>query len=366
MNLDKVSRDQAWVSPGGSPLTWNPWVGVKGPTQRRQMIDTLIIEADYDVTVATAVMQGENVPWLFANVIVEQHGHTRWKLPGDGSRAMSQKLLGPARFEEHADIGIGANATGTARMVIPLAKPLEHNPKDWALPAELFQKLTLTTPTSAQLSFGSSAVTINSVTYRVRAECREESKLKFHAVDEIGEVQMQSTSQIDLDLGVCLPAEILAYKPGDALTDMSNWTSHKISELQPDDEAYGVKKAAYVRRVGAAHNGTTPGGELYNDPIITDKVRVVYEAGRNATPPKIPDHPYVDAAMRIDATNTETDVKLLYRVIVPKKAAVIGRALGIHKKGANAANNLVIAGTKGKGDPKAFGLYAQFMPMELG
>lgn len=354
-----LSRSHTYSA--GKPIKFNPWVPPNGPTGRRNMILGLLLKCSYNIDVAAAVLQGEDLARLFFNIRVSTVGGDRWHLPGEASRIMSTMLVGPSRFHESADVPIAAGNVGEYALWIPFEKPSAHRSYDFAIAADVLREVEIVCPSQTDLDLSGAGVTINAATsYSILAVTREVDGVEFPMWDVVGETAMETTTQGTIHVGGGMLAEAFAYasgSPGGA--SMANWTEHRIPQILPDPLLDDDWKFLYNLRNRAAPNDDgTPGTELWNDPFRQNRARIVHMLPGYGDD-KLVDHPFVGGSLQIKATNSVADVRIVHRVIHPTPAAEV-RKVGTERK----VRSLRVK-TKGKTrrGVKAWGPLGAFLPM---
>ena len=342
------------------PLKWNNWVPAHGPTGRRNMILGLLLKCSYNVDVATAVIQGEDLARLFFNVRVSTKGGDRWNLPGEGSRIMSNVLMGPMRSFEGADVAVATPSTGEHALWIPFAKPFARRWYDFAIAADVLREVEITCPSQADLDLGTSAVTINAATsYSILAVCREADAVEIPMYDVIGETAMETLTQGTIHVGGGYLAEAVAYAagtPGGAA--MTNWTDHRIPSLLNDPLLAADWKFLYnLRNSAAPQDDATPGTELLNDPVKQNRARIVHLPGGYGDD-KLVDLPFVSGALIVKATNSVADVKIAHRVIYPTPENERRFVASAHR----VAKGRIKTAGKTRRAPQDWGKKAPYMP----
>ncbi len=335
MNQHYTSGALNYVS--NKVLKFSNWVPPRGPTGLRNVIDRIELRANYDLTVATAVMQGENLPELFARIDLADTGGGRRLCPGRALRLANYRMMEARNIHEFADIAVGANKTGTYILDLPLVNDHAEFPEDACLPAELLKYLHITCPTAASLSLGTSVVTVNSISYELVAFCHEEESVRVFARSYLGEETMETTTQGNIDVGGGFMFWALGYKAGDALADMTNWVGHRIIGLQPEVRTIADKQHEYMRDYGVGSNGTTPGANIYNDPHLLAAPKCVVIWATSGKRPRIKDHAFVEK-FRIEAPdNTIDDVTVLTYSRLPKNESEVAKVKRAYRVGATEA-----------------------------
>lgn len=340
--MDQIYKSAQYDWSTGKDQEFKPWVPAKGPTGRRNVIRGLLLHAVVDVDVATAAIQGEDLAKLFQRITIRDLGGVRWDLTGEESRLMAAVLLGNQGFEEHADVGTGNGTVVEFTLYIPFEKMFARRGYDFAIAADVFGETNVLMPTDGTLDIGTSAVTINSGTYKIWAYCREEGDLdkdgklvgvEFKQRDVFKSKRWESDEEATIVVNGGYLAECFAYKTGaSGGASMANMTAHQIEGIHRVSVDDAVMKHQYSLTRGGMPNGDgTIGEEVSSHPVRANQVRMLH------TPPpdcKLRDLPFVAGSATVRATNSVTDPSLVYRIIKPKsasEAAAVSKLHGISK-----------------------------------
>lgn len=280
MQGDLTYYSERKASTGPGDMEFFGFVPRQGPNGGRVVIDGFRVVVEWDIDVATAAAEGEDFARLFGNVqVVQRDGLVRWNLSGDRTRAACFALLGPQRMTDNADTGSSENdLTGRTELYVPMSKPWVHTEDDTALPVDNFAKVIIAGVTLATvLDIGSSAVTVNSLTYFVIADCHEDLDLQFYCVDVVKADLHTSTSETVISVGGKVHDLLLHATGAGGGASLSNLTNVRIDEpagmLQTMTRLELESKYRYKRLAGAS--SATVGGERYSDPFVNDKACAV-------------------------------------------------------------------------------------------
>lgn len=314
------SDDQGKTSfASGGTITFDPWVPVRGPTERRNVLLGILFKVTLtQVDVATAVVQGEDLIKLWPNVKIRDMGDVRVNGSGQFLRHMAHLLSGPQRWHESADLAVAAPQTTETEFqwYWPLAKPFERRPEDYGIGADVMGDIVIQTPTQDTLDIGSSAVTLDDLTYKAIAIVREEDTIEQKMRDVVDEESMRNVTQHTLRGEGRYLTEALAYADGaSGGAAMTNWTAHRISGgILPEDIQAHEMLQMYRYWRNAGDHGTTPGAELYNDPFLLARARVLW---MNRPGAKLVDHPFIEKGVLLRASNSVGDVQIGTRYLEP-------------------------------------------------
>lgn len=319
MGLHRVrSENKNWSGTNAKDNEFFDFIPRVGPNGGRYIIDGFWLHASYDITVATAVIQGEDMARLFGGVIVEKRdGMKRWNLPGDASRIACYNFLGADRVSESADIAVASNNLGLYSMYIPMSKPLMHTPEDFALPADEFGKLVIRDVPAADLDIATSDATINSIVYYVWVDGHEEQDLQFHVDDVVKQDLFTSTTETVAQIGGRVQDLLIYARGASGGAAMTNFTDIRIEEptsMMPLTLKTELLKEQRYKRRAANNLNSTMGGEIHADPFATGQaVPVILHDERTSCF----DGRYVDR-MRLNMTNTVASCYAITRAIKPK------------------------------------------------
>ena len=277
--LRYYSEAKSWSGTSQGDREFFDFVPREGPNMGRVVIDGFWVYASYDITVATAVIQGEDLARVFGQIIVEKRdGMKRWNLPGDATRIATYAFLGADRFSESADVAVASNNTGLYGLYVPMSKPLIHTPEDFALPADEFGKVVIRDVPPADLDIGTSDATIVSITYYVVVDAHEEFDLQFHCDDVVKADLFTSTSETVLQCGGKLQDLLIFARGASGGASLANFTNVRIDEprglLQQSLRTELQREYRFKRR--AVNNlNSTMGGEVRADPFANNQALAV-------------------------------------------------------------------------------------------
>lgn len=274
------SPAQAWVSE--ATLDFKKFVETRGPRGGRIVIDTLILHAELSLTVATATTEGEDFYRAFRKVTVEEVNGVRRlnEVTGDALRLISYAHMGADETHEHPDFAAGGPTTVNFTCAIPFTKRYAHEPGDYAMAAEMLERVSITCASAANLSLGTSAVTVNSGTYWVIAECHEEFDLVQHLQDEwiIRPFAAASTTEQELNFSKGRLQDLYLWIPGqNGGQTLANLTEVYVEHLMPralrkDPDL----KQHFARARGECQNSlATTGAARTTNPFVGSTLRAV-------------------------------------------------------------------------------------------
>lgn len=265
------SKDIAWVSPGQGVLTFDNWIEPRGPNGGRMVIHAIELHATLSLTVATATLQGEDCARAFRTITVEQIDRVRRynEITGDAARLISFAHYGPDGTHEHADFAAGGPTTVKFSLALPIAKPFAYDPYETGLAAELLAKVAIGQAQSADMSLGSSAVTVNSGTYWVIAECHEEMAVVQHAVDEWVQQDFDTTTTGKLRTDGRLHDLYLFVRGANGGATLANLTEAWVEHVMPQSllKDPDLKQFYQRYRGGCTNLFSTKGNPLRTDPF---------------------------------------------------------------------------------------------------
>lgn len=265
------SKDIAWTNGGaGEAVFDNSFIPDQGPNGGVMVIDRIIENGLMNLTAATAVIQGEDLYRVFRyTTLTMVDGEKRVDaVPGDALRLINFAHLGAEATIEHQDFAISTgNVTVTA--VVPLAKPFAFEPDDYSLPAYLMREHRIGMAQSTDLSLGASVVTVNSGSYWLIAECREEFGAIEHAVD------CWSVQEFDTSTSGTIPVNgraqdlYLFVKGASGGASLANVTDVFIPNIYAQPLLKHDLQQAYARARGQATNSfSTVGDPRSTDPFV--------------------------------------------------------------------------------------------------
>src|SRR5204862_8166163 len=119
---------------------------------------------------------------------------------------------------------------------LPFTMCYEYTPDDYGMPAELFEKVSITCADATNMSLGTSVVTVNSGTYWVIAECHEEFGVVQYISDEWMVRPMASVSATEQELIFPRgrPQDLYLWIPGqNGGQTLANLTEIFVEQLMP-------------------------------------------------------------------------------------------------------------------------------------
>jgi hypothetical protein len=316
-DLQYYSEKKSWSA--GTDVEFFDFVPRQGPGGGRIVIDGFRCIATWQIDVATALREGEDMPRIFGRIqVVQRDGVVRWNAPGDASRILSYQFLGPSMVSENADTGATeTNLTGTTELYIPMSKPLIHTPEDTALPADSFAKVIVQGMSSSDLNLGTSVVTFDAGTYYIIADCHEEHDLQFHCVDVVKVDELTSTTEGVISVGGKVHDMTLWARGAAGGASLANLTSVRIDEpagmLQTSLRTELVTRYRY-KRGSAANLNSTVGSEVRSDPFTNSKAcGVIVSDKRTSTFSGA----YADR-IKLNLDNSVSSLRVLTRTMKPR------------------------------------------------
>ena len=258
-----------WANNG--TLDFTDFVETRGSRGGRMVIHGISVHAILNLTVATAVIQGEDLYRAFRTITVEQKDGVRRynEVPGHALRLISYAHNGADRTHEHKDAAV-STANFTVSAYLPITKRYVHTPEDFGLAAELLKTVKIACALGSDMSLGTSVVTVNSGTYWVIAECHEEMSVIQHAVDEWVVRDFDSTSQSKLITDGRLH-DLYLYIPGaNGGQTLANLTEAWIEQLmaQPLLKDPDLLQSYARQRMSCMNLFSTKGDPLRTDPFL--------------------------------------------------------------------------------------------------
>jgi len=279
------SETKPWVSASGARLQFQTSsIPKQGPNKGRIVIDRIIAHVSSDTSVATAALLGQDFYRYFRLITVKQKdGELRvQEVPGDAMRVALYEMIGANETKEHADSGTTNNQTLIATCVIPMAKPFAHTPEDYSLAAELLDYVEIGCASSAEMSLGSSVVTVNSANYWLIFECHEEMDVIQHAVDLIAVQDFESTTSQECRLNVHgrLQDLMLFVRGANGGASLANFTSGGIKQPVGMADTTLVRNPDLIERYARSRKivtgaAATTGNPVRSDPFVASTTRAV-------------------------------------------------------------------------------------------
>lgn len=267
------SKDIQWVSPGAGEAKFDgSFIPLQGPNGGVVVIDRIFLTARFNLTVATATTQGEDLKRIFRYVNLTQvDGEKRVdQLPGDALRICEYAFAGAECVKEHQDFAAGT-ADVVIQAIVPLAKEYQYAADDTSLPGYMFQQLAIGMAQGTDMSLGTSVVTVNSGSYSITAMCHEEFAPVLHAVDCISLLEFDTTTAGTLPVNG-RPHDLFLYVRGQNggaslanLTDVFIPTMNLYSEPFLKEE---LQQQYEVARGCAPNLFSTKGNPVRTDPFV--------------------------------------------------------------------------------------------------
>jgi hypothetical protein len=310
----------------GSPMDLFDFVPLRGPKGGRVVVDKFIVVVTGTITVATATWDGRDVPRLLGLISVEQRdGKQRWMLSGYKSRIASIRYNGIEEHQEHGNVSVGAGQAINLRLIIPMSKPFVVRPKDFALPADIFRKMTLTFAPLASAQTGTAVLSAAALSAYVLAEWHEEMNIEFKAEDVVKSVDFNSNTQARLALnGVVHDLDVVKEASTAGGDVVSAITDARIEDLGTPLLTFGDLQHIYTMRRQLAPSGPgTPATERYLDPVRESKCLPIITAGGDTS---LWDGLVVQA-MKVDVGTGAAGLSLISREVVPKAQANVNATI---------------------------------------
>ena len=272
-NFSFKSPAQAVVM--GSPLEFFDFVPLRGPGGGRVVVDKYIAVITGVITVATTLWDGRDVVRLFQQISVEQRdGKLRWSLSGMKSRHASIYYNGIEEHEEHANVAIGAGQAIDLRLIIPMAKQKVRRGLDFAMPADIFKKITLNMNSLAGAATSTTVLSAPTLSCYILAVYHEEFNVEFKAEDVIKSVDFTSQTQARFSLnGVVHDLFVLKEDTtAGGGASLAAITDARIEDLgTPTLTRQDLVHDYKVKRKLTASGPTTPGTQRYLEPVLEGK-----------------------------------------------------------------------------------------------
>lgn len=264
------SETKTFVS--GATLDIDGFVPITGPKGGRTVIDKFIVCLIGTLTVGTATFNGADVVRLLQLInVVARDGRNRWTLSGYKSRIASIMFNGIEQHTEHASIVAGAGAAVDMRLIIPMNKRKVVRGKDFALPADLFKKISLTFGSAASAATGTTVLSALALQVYVLAEWHEEMNYEFKAEDSVQSADFNSSTQVTIapqgtvhDLFVVKEGTTAG---GDLITAITDARIEALGfpTLTRQDLVYSYR----MKNNLGASGPTTPATERYLEPVTS-------------------------------------------------------------------------------------------------
>jgi hypothetical protein len=283
--LKYKSETKVWINATNSPLEFGTTsMGNKrGPNGGRLVVDQITAHGVFNVDVATAALKGEDFYRFFRTVDLKTvfDGMRYNNVPGDCLRVFLYGSEGGDRTKEHADSAVSNGQTLRATLSIPLSRRNMHTDEDYALAAELIERIKIGCALASEMSLGSSVVTINSGSYYLIFECHEEHDIIYHAVDEVRVQDFESTTATEPRLNVNgrLQELFLFVRGAAGGASLANLTSawiHQPQNMAPELLVQPDLIEFYARQRNEVTGGSASTGvAMRSNPFVASTTRAV-------------------------------------------------------------------------------------------
>jgi hypothetical protein len=276
---DYKSKQEDFVPSGN--IEFADFVPLRGGKGGRVVIDAFVLRIFGTITVAGAVWDGRDVWRLINHITVEtRSGRQRWSLSGFKSRMASIKFNGIERHQEHADVAIGAAQAVDLYALIPMRKRKVRRGKDYAMPADVFRKITITWNSLAGAATAATVLTVDSLDAYVLAQWHEENGVEIKAEDQVKSINFTSNTQVTAKLNGALHDAFICREPagggtvgGDVITAI---TDVRCDELNMAPLLRQDLVHQYTEKNAVAPSGLTSGAERFKDPFRDGKALPVF------------------------------------------------------------------------------------------
>lgn len=304
----------------GAPVDFIDFVPIKGPNGGRIVVDKFILCITGVITVATALWDGRDVARLITLLVVEQRdGRLRWALSGLKSRIASIFFHGIEKHIEHGNVAIGAGQAIDLRLIIPMVKPYVRRGKDFALPADVLKKITVTWNGLTGAQSGTTVLSAPTLNAYVLAEWHEEDSIEFKAEDLVKSVDFQSQTQAKLSLNGAVHDAIIVKEGttsgGDSIAAITDVRCEDLGT--PVLTRQDLKNSYTIKRAVAPSGPVTPATERFLDPVREDKALPFIAADYDTS---LWDGKVVDS-MKIDVGTGVASSAIITREVVEKSQA---------------------------------------------
>lgn len=267
-----TSEQKSWTTGGQSALDFEGFVELHHDGGKRVVIDGFELHAQASLTVATATTFGEDLYKIFRALTVEQKDKVKRadNLSGQGLRIYDYGVMDPAHVNEAQDFAVGGPTTVYVSAYFPLRKEWTENPEAFSMPADLFKLVRIYMAQNGDMSIGTSAVTINSITYWVVADCHAEDTVIGHSVDTVYERDFDSQLETQLVVGG-RTHDLYLFAPGahggQLLTGLNE--VNVLEEFQQSQLVWPDLTRRYARERDEATNlGSTTGQRARTNPFV--------------------------------------------------------------------------------------------------
>ena len=270
-----------WANNDVAKFPAGAWLPPRGPNGGMMVIRSLAIHALLNVTVADAVLPGEDCARFVREVTVKTTGGADGRridgITGDSLRLINFAMLGADSVHEHIDLAIAATTDRKFTTTIPFSKPFAYDPDDTALPVDFYEETLISMATSANMTVGGATVTVISGYYYLVAECFEQMSVILPAVDMWKQIDLALVSSVDAEIdtgGRCqdaylyIPGDAAAANGGQTLANLTAvaWKLTMPEALQKDPDL----KHFYQRARGQNTSSfSTKGNPVHLDPFVS-------------------------------------------------------------------------------------------------
>jgi hypothetical protein len=260
--------------------TGSSWYGfpTEGANRGAIVANCLVLTVLGTVDVATALMDGRDIPRLVGNITVKQRsgGILRWNNTGDEVRIMSMLLDHPRRYLEHPNLAIGAGRTLALRLVLPLRKRLVKRGKDFAMHTDELELVSVTWNSLAGWASGGAVLSNLSATAYIQAEWHEELTAEVKSVDVVKSTNFTDATQCQLSLEGAVH-DMVIYKTGTTGgggESLAAITGVRCPELGIQDQQLPADLVGWYSRkrdIAPTAFAATPSNEQVLDPFREGK-----------------------------------------------------------------------------------------------
>lgn len=256
----------------GSTQDLFDFVPPRGPNGGRVVVDQFTLCLVGTVTVGTALQDGRDLARFFSLITIDQRDNRqRWSASGFKTRMMAIHLLGADRWQEHADLAVGAAQPVNLRLPIPFTKRFLHRPEDFALPSDVFRKVSVSWAPLATVQTATAVLSAPALNFYILADWHEEYIVEFKCEDIIKSADFNSTSQAKLSCSGAVQDALIVREPagggtagGDVVTGI---TDARCEDLNTPVLTYADLLHNYALKRLIAPSGTTANGaERFKEP----------------------------------------------------------------------------------------------------
>lgn len=293
-----------------------------GPNGGRMVIDFALLAIEGTITVATAALDGKDVPNIVSSLSVEQKDGVMRTAPitGRGHRVVSHLYGDTSRYPEHANLAVGAAQAVALRLPIYFAQPGAARPFDYSLGCEVIKRIQVTTSTLAGAvpAGGTSVLSAASLTAQIEFFGHEEKFLEHKAIRNYYLLDFTSTTQVQATLPGLLQELYLvsqgspATGGGGLITGLQSVRIDSIQSLYPYTLASALARYRIERNRGNT-GPTAVGSEWLADPVTEGRVFPVLTGALR------PWDSYAPAgALKVDILPATASIQLLVGCAIPR------------------------------------------------